>query len=159
MTEEVKEEKTLADTPVSAEVIVENESSEELVMSAKIKTTNKEEVKEEVKEVEYVSSTVTITNTSQNSLCLNLRTKTITIYPRQRKEVLREDVKELLENEVVRRWFDKGILTSDLEAEEQSVHEAKAPEELKGPVEKHDGVNISASVKKFVSDGSVKIEL
>ena len=61
---------------------------------------------------------------------------------------------------MVRRFFDKGILTSTLDADEVSAHDAVLPEELKNPVERHeDGQNVKAEVKKFEKDGTVKIDL
>lgn len=108
------------------------------------------------------SSTCVLTNTSQNKICLQngKDAPTIEISPREIKTVSRAALRELLKNEIVRAFFDKGILTSTLDAGEVSAHDAVVPENLKNPVERHEGgQNVKAEVKKFDADGTVKIEL
>lgn len=154
--EEVKQENV--ETPD----IVEEDKNEPEVPAEETKEDVKEETKEEVKPSAAggsYSSTVVLTNTTFNTLYLTGLGVAITVAPREIKTVKKDDLKVLLKNQVIRNWFDKGILTSNLDADYQSAHEAEVPEDLKGPVEKHDGVNISASVKKFVADTPVNINL
>lgn len=139
----------------------ENTSKDELVMEAKIEA-KKEEPKPTKKADEKYSSTCVLTNTSQNKICLQNgeNAPTIEIAPREIKSVPRDALRELLKNEMVKRFFDKGILTSTLDADSVSAHDAVVPENLKNPVERHeDGQNVKAEVKKFNADGTVKIEL
>jgi len=149
-------QKTVANKPATdlkATVTVPKADSakkdKELVMEAKI-------------EKKSYSSTCVITNTSQNTICLfnGIPEQSITVAPREIKSVSRAALKELLKNKMVQRFFDKGILTSTMDADEVSAHDAVLPEELKNPVERHeDGQNVKAEVKKFEKDGTVKIEL
>lgn len=159
--EETKEE--VKDENIKTNDIVEEDKNEPEVPAEETKEDVKEETKEEVKPSaaggSYVSSTVVLTNTTYNTLYLTGNGVAITVAPREIKTVKKEDLKVLLKNQVIRNWFDKGILTSNLDADYQSAHEAEVPENLKGPVEKHDGVNISASVKKFVADTPLNINL
>lgn len=137
------------------------DSKKELVMEAKIEPKTNKKPKEEKKEKAY-STTCVITNTSQNTICLfNGSTEnSITVAPREIKTVSKAALRELMKNKMVCRFFDKGILTSTLDAEEVSAHDAVAPAELKNPVERHeDGQNVKAEVKKFKREGSLNIEL
>lgn len=142
-------------TDLEAKVQAPTETSkDELVMEAKVQKKDKTEKR--------YSSTCIITNTSQNTICLynGETSRSITIAPREIKTVDRAQLKDLLGNEMVRRFFDKGILTSTLDANDVSAHDAVLPEELKNPVERHeDGQNVKAEVKKFEKDGTVKIDL
>jgi len=146
-------EKPVENTPVTetpAETIPEEPKQKELVM----KTTFKEQT--------YEKSTCLITNTSMNNICLcdGNAFDAINVAPREIKEVDREQLKRLLKNEMVRRFFDKGILTHTLDAAEVSAHDAVVPENLKNPVERHEGgQNVKAEVKKFDLEGTVKIDL
>lgn len=102
-----------------------------------------------------------ILNTSLNPILLqgeNEKDK-ILIAPKEIKSVSRYLLRELLKSKVVRYWFDKGILTTNQDANETSANEAKAPAHLSQPVERHDGANVSASVTKFEKQGSVTINL
>lgn len=150
---EKNDEEELAKTEIKVET---PESKEELVMEAKI-------IPETLKKApEYIPSTyVVLTNTSQNRLSLVSGNITIDIEPREiKRNVRREDLKELLKNKVIQNWFDKGILSSNLDAEEKSAHEAVAPTNLTNAVERHEnGMNIAASVKKFEPAGTVDISL
>lgn len=102
-----------------------------------------------------------ILNTSQNPILLQGENEEdkILIAPKEIKSVNRRLLKELLKSKVVRYWFDKGILTTNQDANETSANEAEAPAHLSQPVERHDGANISASVTKFEKQGSVTINL
>jgi hypothetical protein len=61
---------------------------------------------------------------------------------------------------MIRTWFDKGILTTRDTDDEISVNEAVAPQELSMPVERFDGSSsVSATVKKFQKENSIKITL
>jgi len=145
------------ETETSAEVEVNvPESENELVMEASV-------IPESLKKApEYIPSTyVILTNTSQNRLSLVGEGVKIDIAPREiKRDVKREDLKVLLKNKVIRNWFDKGILSSNMDAESQSPHEAVAPKNLTSAVERHDnGMNIEASVKKFEPAGTVDINL
>lgn len=111
---------------------------------------------------EYVSRETVIINTSYNEILLNTGRPggSVRIAPKEIKSVDRELLRELLNNKIVRRWFDKGILTSNQDANETDANEAKAPENLKAPVERTDSVStISAKVTKFKKDGNVSIKL
>lgn len=102
-----------------------------------------------------------ILNTSLNPILLqgeNEKDK-ILIAPKEIKSISRYLLRELLKSKVVRYWFDKGILTTNQDANETSANEAEAPAHLSQPVERHDGANISASVTKFEKQGSVTINL
>jgi hypothetical protein len=181
-TETEKTEKTVVETETSATIEVNvPEATDELVMEASVETEEipandqndeivpEEDKKEEVKEPkeepkkapEYVPSTyVVLTNTSQNRLSLVEGDVTINIEPREIKTVRRDDLRAVIRNRVIQNWFDKGILSSNIDAVDQSVHEAVAPDNLTNPVERHDdGMNISASVKKFEKAGTVDINL
>lgn len=172
MTEDVKKtEQTVADTTateLSAEVTIPT-NDKELVMEAKIskkakpsKKTEKTQKQKQKTDKTYSASTCIITNTSMNSICLFNGDKfaTITVAPREIKTVEREKLKELLKNEMVRRLFDKGILTHNLDAEDVSAHDAVVPEELKNPVERHeDGQNVKAEVKTYRKEGTISLDL
>lgn len=111
-------------------------------------------------EKRIVSSTVVLTNCTANTICITNGNIKITVAPREIKKVSRDDLKELLKQKMIQRYFDKGVLTHNLEADEVSASDAEVPDELKGAVERHeDGLTISASVKTFEADGSVKLEL
>lgn len=102
-----------------------------------------------------------ILNTSLNPILLQGQHEgeTLLIAPKEIKSVSRSLLRELLKSKVVRYWFDKGILTSNQDANETSANEAEAPAHLSQPVERHDGANVSASVTKFEKQGSVTINL
>ena len=102
-----------------------------------------------------------ILNTSLNPILLQGQHEgeTLLIAPKEIKSVSRALLRELLKSKVVRYWFDKGILTSNQDANETSANEAEAPAHLSQPVERHDGANVSASVTKFEKQGSVTINL
>lgn len=172
MTDEIKTEKTVAETPateLTAEVTVPTKT-EELVMEAKVsnKKTKKgeknqkpEKTKQE-NEKTFKASTCVITNTSMNNICLfdGDKFQSITVRPREILTVEREALKRLLKNEMVQRFFDKGILTHNLEADGVSAHDAVAPEELKNPVERHeDGQNVKAEVKTYRKEGTISLDL
>lgn len=142
----------------------------ELVMEAGInikaedanaKPDNKPAEKAPAQNIQTASSTTMIINTSQNPILLSGDDKEECIYiaPKEIKRVNRNLLKKLLQNKVVRYWFDKGILTGNTDANETTANEAEAPEYLSQPVERHDGANISASVTKFEKQGSVTINL
>ena len=130
----------------------------ELVMEAGI---NIKAEKAPAQNIQTASSTTMIINTSQNPILLSGDEKEECIYiaPKEIKRVNRNLLKKLLQNKVVRYWFDKGILTGNSDANETTANEAEAPEYLSQPVERHDGANISASVTKFEKQGSVTINL
>lgn len=102
-----------------------------------------------------------ILNTSLNPILLQGQHEgeTLLIAPKEIKAVSRALLRELLKSKVVRYWFDKGILTTNQDANETSANEAEAPAHLSQPVERHDGANVSASVTKFEKQGSVTINL
>lgn len=172
MTDEKKTEKTeVAQTAsdLTAEVSVP-ENEKELVMEAKIKTKQKGQKTKATKNTQkpakntdrQYSSTCVLTNTSQNNICLmdGDKFKAITIAPREIKVVGRDELKELLKNKMVQRFFDKGILTHNMNADDVSAHDAVVPEELKNPVERHeDGQNVKAEVKTYRKEGSVTLDL
>lgn len=123
-------------------------------------TVTPEPKSEPVNKVSGTDYTV-ILNTSLNPILLqgeNEKDK-ILIAPKEIKSINRRLLKELLKSKVVRYWFDKGILTTNQDANETSANEAEAPAHLSQPVERHDGANISASVTKFEKQGSITINL
>jgi len=133
------------ETP-SQDKAVENK---ELVLSAKITTPN-------------TSSTETIINRSQNFVCLYANPRLeITLAPREIKSVPKDDLRELLKNPMVRRFFDKGIISHNTKEDDKvvSAHDAVAPDNLSQAVERHDGGHVVAEVKKFQKDGEISIEL
>lgn len=172
MTEDVKKtEQTVVETSataLSAEVTIP-ESNKELVMEAKIskkakpsKKTEKTEKPKQKTDKTYSASTCIITNTSMNTICLfnGDKLKAITVAPREIKTVERENLRELLKNEMVKRFFDKGILTHTLDAADVSAHDAVVPEELKNPVERHEGgQNVKAEVKTYRKEGTINLDL
>lgn len=154
-------------TPADETEAVENT---ELVMEAGInikaedanaKQDNRPAENAPAQNIQTASSTTMIINTSQNPILLSGDEKEECIYiaPKEIKRVNRNLLKKLLQNKVVRYWFDKGILTGNADANETTANEAEAPEYLSQPVERHDGANISASVTKFEKQGSVTINL
>lgn len=125
--------------------------------------TQPEAPKEEPKAKEDVVATadVIIVNTSQNPICLSDGKKiSVQIAPKEFKRISRAAYRELMQQKMVRIWFDKGILTSNGDANETDIHGAEAPEELSQPVTSRDGGNsVSAEVTKFEKAKSIKIEL
>lgn len=120
-------------------------------------TSEPEPIKNELAGSDYT----VILNTSLNPILLqgeNEKDK-ILIAPKEIKSISRYLLRELLKSKVVRYWFDKGILTTNQDANETSANEAEAPAHLSQPVERHDGANVSASVTKFEKQGSVTINL
>ena len=102
-----------------------------------------------------------ILNTSLNPIFLQAENEgeTLLIAPKEIKSVSRTLLRSMMKSKIVRYWFDKGILTTNQDANETSASEAEAPAHLSQPVERHDGANISASVTKFEKQGSVTINL
>lgn len=158
-------------TEISAEVTVPT-NDKELVMEAKISAKDKKGSKakdnkkanEPKKNAEktYTGSTCVLTNTSMNTICLFNGDKfsSITVEPREIKRVDRETLRNLLKNEMVKRFFDKGILTHNLDAADVSAHDAIVPEELKNPVERHEGgQNVKAEVKTYRKEGTISLDL
>ncbi len=109
------------------------------------------------------ASEVILMNHSQNFICLsNGNGKSFTLAPREFKTVSKDLLDELLKNPMVRRFFDKGVISHNADESSKVIqaHDAKAPEHLKEAVEKHEGgSNIVAEVKKFEKEGSFKIDL
>lgn len=117
--------------------------------------------KQAAKEAPVESFTTVIINTSQNPILLKGERKeqNILLAPREIKSIRKDLLRELLRNKVVRYWFDKGIITSNADANETSANEAVAPEHLSQPIERHNGADVKASVTKFQKEGSVSINL
>ena len=171
MTDETKTEKTVAETPATdlQPKVTVPKNKKELVMEAKIskkapkkKETTQSKKTEPKKNTGGFSTTCVITNTSMNNICLfnGDKFKTITVRPREIKQVDRETLRSLLKNEMVQRFFDKGILTHNLDAADVSAHDAVVPEELKNPVERHeDGQNVKAEVKTYRKEGTISLDL
>lgn len=183
MTSKKAASKSEAKAPVEVSLTVETETAEEavkkeeLVMEAGIEATiepeetPEEEVAEEAKpeevpapapkEAPVESFTTVIINTSQNPILLKGERKeqNILLAPREIKSIRKDLLRELLRNKVVRYWFDKGIITSNEDANETSANEAVAPEYLSQPIERHNGADVKASVTKFQKEGSVSINL
>lgn len=171
MTDETKTEKTEVGTPASElqpKVTVPKKKTE-LVMEAKISKkappANKQSTPkkpEPKKNTGNFSANCVITNTSLNNICLfnGDKFETITVRPREILQVSKDKLRRLLKNKMVQRFFDKGILTHNLDATEVSAHDAVAPEELKNPVERHeDGQNVKAEVKTYRKEGTISLDL
>ena len=151
-----KNKNLVADTPATNVNVTVNNTTEdkELVMTAKITTETK-------KEKAYSSTTVLINN-SQNFICLaDGPEKQLTLAPREIKKVSKDLIKELLKNPMVRRFFDKGVVSHNTKDEKRvSAHEAVAPERLSQAVERYEsGNNVVAEVKKFQKEGALNINL
>lgn len=144
-----------------AEAVKSNELVAEASIDFSIEPKPAEKKPEPKKAPVELSSEVVVVNTSQNAILLSGQEENerILIEPREIKKVNRYLLRSLMKNKIVRYWFDKGVLTSNMDANETSANEAKAPEHLTAPVERHDGANISASVTKFQKEGNVTINL
>lgn len=173
-TDVVADNTPATDVEVSVPSKEEAKAKEELVMEAKInltddkksedvKPTPAEEEKKAPKAEKAYSSSVTVMNKSQNNICLFASTECqLTIGPREIKKVSKDLLNELLKNKMVRRFFDKGVLSHNLDEGSNvvSAHDAVAPEHLTQAVERHEGGNnVVAEVKKFEKDGSLNIDL
>ena len=163
--EETKTENTVAEKPATdleAKVTVPK-NKKGLVMEAKVsKKTPKDKKTVSKKNTEMFSTTCVITNTSNNTICLFNGDKfgTITVRPREIMQVDKDKLRKLLKNKMVQRFFDKGVLTHNMDAADVSAHDAVAPEELKKPVERHeDGQNVKAEVKTYRKEGTVSLDL
>ena len=145
----------LIDTP--ADVQEETETQPE---APKEEPKAKEDPKP-AKEDVVATADVIIVNTSQNPICLSDgKNISVQIAPKEFKRISRAAYRELMQQKMVRIWFDKGILTSNGDANETDIHGAEAPEELSQPVTSRDGGNsVSAEVTKFEKAKSIKIEL
>lgn len=137
----------------------EEELSKEAVAEYEEKESQKDPAPAKQEPVE--SFTTVIINTSQNPILLKGERKeqNILLAPREIKSIRKDLLRELLRNKVVRYWFDKGIITSNADANETSANEAIAPEYLSQPIERHNGADVKASVTKFQKEGSVSINL
>lgn len=149
-TKDIVADKTPA-TDVEVKIQTEDEAikDKELVMKANLPK-------------EVYSSTITIINRSQNKICLaDGPERQITLEAREIKKVPKDLLKELLKNPMVRRIFDKGVISYNTKDEDfVSAHEAVAPETLSQAVERHEGgSNVVAQVKKFEREGSLNIDL
>lgn len=147
----------------TAEESVENK---ELVMEANINLTDDKKSEGDkhtpAEEDKLVKSTVTVMNKSQNYICLTAsKNCQLTIAPREIKTVSKDLLNELLKNKMVQRFFDKGVLSHNLETDSKvvSAHDAVAPSNLTEAVERHEGGNsVVAQVKKFEKEGSITLE-
>ena len=157
MTKSTKTTKDIvADKTPATDVEVKTQTADEAIK-------DKELVMKATLPKETYSSTVTVVNCSQNRICLydNPQLQE-TIEAREIKKIAKDKLNELLKNPMVRRLFDKGILTSDYHKadDEVSAHDAVAPEYLTQAVERHEGgTNVVAEVKKFEREGSLNIDL
>lgn len=180
MTKKTKKTDVVADNTPATDVEVsvpsneEAKANEELVMEAKVnltddkksedvKPTPAKEDKPAPKAEKAFSSTATVMNKSQNKICLYANPECqLEIAPREIKSVRKDLLNELLKNKMVRRFFDKGVLSHNLDEGSKvvSAHDAVAPEHLTQAVERHEGGNnVVAEVKKFEKDGSLNIDL
>lgn len=167
--------KKVADAEVKASADAEIKSpaealADELVAEASIEATLEEAPEEKPapkkeapkKSSDTYSDTVTIMNTCYNEIYLNggKPELSVRIAPKEVKTISRYLFRELLKVQVIRNWFDKGILATSKDANETTAHEAEIPANLKNPVERTDSVStVSASVTKFEKEGSVQINL
>lgn len=141
----------VADNTSATNVNVETTTSnnKELVMKATIG--------------EKHSSTAVLINRSQNYVCLyGNPEQQITLAPREIKQVDKDLVKELLKNPMVRRFFDKGVVSHNIKDESTvTAHGAvTTPKQLTNPVSRFEsGNNVVAEVKKFRQDGSLNLNL
>lgn len=167
-------EKNSAAAPAQKEELKNNELVAEAAIDVLIDVPEVDDTpeapKEETKETEapkpakedvVATADVIVINTSLNPICLSDGKRiSVQIAPKEFKRIDRETYRELMQQKMVRIWFDKGILTSNGDAGETEVHGAEAPEELSQPVISRDGGNsVSAEVTKFEKAKSIKIDL
>ena len=167
-------EKNSAAAPAQKEALKNNELVAEAAIDVLIDVPEVDDTpeapKEETKETEapktakedvVATADVIVINTSLNPICLSDGKRiSVQIAPKEFKRIDRETYRELMQQKMVRIWFDKGILTSNGDAGETEVHGAEAPEELSQPVISRDGGNsVSAEVTKFEKAKSIKIDL
>lgn len=167
-------EKNSAAAPAQKEELKNNELVAEAAIDVLIDVPEVDDTpeapKEEPKETEapkpakedvVATADVIVINTSLNPICLSDGKRiSVQIAPKEFKRIDRETYRELMQQKMVRIWFDKGILTSNGDAGETEVHGAEAPEELSQPVISRDGGNsVSAEVTKFEKAKSIKIDL
>ena len=167
-------EKNSAAAPAQKEALKNNELVAEAAIDVLIDVPEvddtREAPKEEPKETEapkpakedvVATADVIVINTSLNPICLSDGKRiSVQIAPKEFKRIDRETYRELMQQKMVRVWFDKGILTSNGDAGETEVHGAEAPEELSQPVISRDGGNsVSAEVNKIKKAKSIKIDL
>lgn len=177
-TKQVNKDSVVDNTPatdVNVTVPTEDQATKdsELVMEAKInltedkpsedvKPTPAEEDKPAPKDT-IARSTAVLMNRSNNYICLYATNEIqLTLAPREIRKVDKDLLKELLKNPMVRRFFDKGVVSHDADEDAKviSAHDAVAPVNLTEAVERHEGGNnIVAEVKKFEKDGSFNIDL
>jgi len=151
------------------DILTEEEPTEEISEDAPASEEPAEETKEEAPEEKpeepkaskadvIATSDVIVINTSYNPICLQgpLKGQTVQIAPKEMKRVPRALYRELMKQKIVRAWFDKGVLTSNADANEEDANEAVAPKELSTPVTQNGS---TAELKKFQKDGTFKIEL
>lgn len=114
-----------------------------------------------VQNIQKASDYAVIMNTSLNPILLKgeHEGETLLIAPKEIKSVSRTLLRSMMKSKIVRYWFDKGILTTNQDANETSANEAVAPAHLSQPVERHDGANVYATVTKFEKQGNVTINL
>ena len=114
-----------------------------------------------VQNIQKASDYAVIMNTSLNPILLKgeHEGEILLIAPKEIKSVSRTLLRSMMKSKIVRYWFDKGVLTTNRDANETSANEAEAPAHLSQPVERHDGANVSATVTKFEKQGSVTINL
>ena len=152
------------------DVLIDVPEVDDTPEAPKEETKETEAPKEETKETEapktakedvVATADVIVINTSLNPICLSDGKRiSVQIAPKEFKRIDRETYRELMQQNMVRIWFDKGILTSNGDAGETEVHGAEAPEELSQPVISRDGGNsVSAEVTKFEKAKSIKIDL
>lgn len=140
--------------------------AEQPATDVEIKVPTAEKAKEDKElvmkaDIRYTSEVV-VMNHSQNFICLADKGKEITLAPREIKKVSKDLLNELMKNPMVRRIFDKGIVSHNADESSKVVSASieHAPDYLKEAVEKHeDGQTVRAEVKKFEKDGTVNIEL
>ena len=167
-------EKNSAAAPAKDEALKNNELVAEAAIDVLIDVPEVDDTpeapKKEPKETEapkpakedvVATADVIVINTSLNPICLSDgKRSSVQIAPKEFKRIDRETYRELMQQKMVRIWFDKGILTSNGDAGETDVHGAEAPEELSQPVISRDGGNsVSAEVTKFEKAKSIKIDL
>jgi len=163
----VAENKPATDVNVTVPTEDQATKDSELVMKADINLPDdkkSEDVKPTPAEKDKAyTSTAVLMNRSNNFICLFATNEIqLTLEPREIRKVDKDLLKELLKNPMVRRFFDKGVVShnADEDAKVVSAHDAVAPGQLSEAVERHEGGNnIVAQVKKFEKDGSFNIDL
>lgn len=159
LTEEEPTEEISEDAPASEEPAEKTPAEETPAEEPKEEAPEEKPEEPKASKADAIATAdVIVINTSYNPICLQgpLKGQSVQIAPKEMKRVPRALYRELMKQKIVRAWFDKGVLTSNADANEEDANEAVAPKELSTPVTQNGS---TAELKKFQKDGTFKIEL